>query len=793
MARIEEFTVVGVSETRYPAFEANDKKIDGKEGAEPKQISVIYGRNGAGKSTIARNLADYSPEESFDSIRFASSGGEPISPNIFVFNEDYIISNFREKSSHDGLDTIIMVGETAELQDDIDGLREKIEEAKETYTTLEKNQESLREKTKEYEKELRVELAENGGWRDRERKITGKNSQIAASTISALKNQLTRRTPAEQASLSDQFQEISELISKAREKPRITATVSKITHLPSSDQLNRFFAATPLSEKGNELSSRIGKAFEDPTYSRLVSSSRETIWSSDDSDFCPYCFQSIEESYRGRVVEALAIVFNTDVEDLITAGKQLSVKLAWDCPESVRELLSQQTIGELDDRYRVLDHEWSSVLQRIGEKIKAPALAVEISLDSLIQAKDDFNETVDKVNSLVSKHNGAVDSIRDREDEARSMNINLAQFDNFSIIDSLIRVESELTEGDDTIRDLAEARRELDQTLNSAVSRQNNTMVACDVINSLLSNIFGDVDRLSVEDSREIGYKVLSRGTRVSPGNLSTGERNAIALAYFFTACMEGFSVSDAYSDQLLIVLDDPLSSFDSENKFGVFNVVRHVISAVCSRNTSSQVLLLSHDVSLAYDFMSVFRVIPGVSSRLSELAGGELHYMDSLESLNVYRRRVKKFYEFGCWDLNPQSKKEEVSGNEFRMVFEAFCEFEYGKDISEVLNDRRVKKIIDNESRANAEYFAGPVYKLFLHGESHTAEAVRSGKFDLAPILSDVDRRRVCRELIALMFVLNRVHLLSIIGGNAQTDAGVEERIYEWLREIESRVPLIS
>ncbi|WP_414123537.1 hypothetical protein, partial [Corynebacterium nuruki] len=71
--------------------------------------------------------------------------------------------------------------------------------------------------------------------------------------------------------------------------------------------------------------------FEDPKYSHLVSISRATIWGSEESDFCPYCFQDIEESYKKRVIEALAVVFNTEVEQLISEGERLSVALSWVC------------------------------------------------------------------------------------------------------------------------------------------------------------------------------------------------------------------------------------------------------------------------------------------------------------------------------------------------------------------------------------------------------------------------------------------------------------------------------
>ncbi|WP_414120643.1 AAA family ATPase, partial [Corynebacterium nuruki] len=161
--------------TAVSCLRSHRQKNEGKQNPNPKQISVIYGSNGAGKSTIARKLSGYTPGDSCNTVHFTNTVGEAVQPRSFVFNEDYILSNFREKSGNDGLDTIVMVGETAELQDEIDELHIEINESKENLNELVKSRISLTENIKETEENLRSGLSEEGGWRDRERKITGKS------------------------------------------------------------------------------------------------------------------------------------------------------------------------------------------------------------------------------------------------------------------------------------------------------------------------------------------------------------------------------------------------------------------------------------------------------------------------------------------------------------------------------------------------------------------------------------------------------------------------------------------
>ena len=50
---------------------------------------------------------------------------------------------------------------------------------------------------------------------------------------------------------------------------------------------------------------------------------------------------------------------------------------------------------------------------------------------------------------------------------------------------------------------------------------------------------------------------------------MSLGERNIIALCYFFTQILSNQDIGKLYQDEELVVIDDPISSFDFENKVG--------------------------------------------------------------------------------------------------------------------------------------------------------------------------------------------------------------------------------
>ena len=93
-------------------------------------------------------------------------------------------------------------------------------------------------------------------------------------------------------------------------------------------------------------------------------------------------------------------------------------------------------------------------------------------------------------------------------------------------------------------------------------SQKTQVSIALDFINDALSYIFFDKKRMVLENSDGI-YVLKVNGKDVKPKDVSTGERNAIALSYFFAKMFENHEKESRYSEEALVVLDDPITSFD--------------------------------------------------------------------------------------------------------------------------------------------------------------------------------------------------------------------------------------
>lgn len=112
-------------------FEAGDHKR--------KRMSVVYGKNGAGKSTISRafNALKDKGDSSIVEVELRDKEGGEIQLNeeekgsIYVFNEDYIDEKI--KFQEEGINTIVLLGKHKELEEKIQTVETRIKEIREKY------------------------------------------------------------------------------------------------------------------------------------------------------------------------------------------------------------------------------------------------------------------------------------------------------------------------------------------------------------------------------------------------------------------------------------------------------------------------------------------------------------------------------------------------------------------------------------------------------------------------------------------------------------------------------------
>ncbi len=84
--------------------------------------------------------------------------------------------------------------------------------------------------------------------------------------------------------------------------------------------------------------------------------------------------------------------------------------------------------------------------------------------------------------------------------------------------------------------------------------------------------------------SKNGNYEVLVRRKNIPLHRLSIGERNIISLCYFFSKINEQKNTNQIYKNPKLVIVDDPISSFDAQNKIGVLSFFKTKVFKVIER-----------------------------------------------------------------------------------------------------------------------------------------------------------------------------------------------------------------
>ena len=146
------------------------------------KVALVYGRNGSGKSTISNAFKKVQGEDilNIETASLYDNDSREILINdsgdkvIFVFNEDFV--NDKVKIQEEGLGSIIMLGEKADLTAKIEQATEQLSEVKNIQVEIKQKIEEYKDVTNlkspyYYKEKMCMTLRDDDGWAGRERRI----------------------------------------------------------------------------------------------------------------------------------------------------------------------------------------------------------------------------------------------------------------------------------------------------------------------------------------------------------------------------------------------------------------------------------------------------------------------------------------------------------------------------------------------------------------------------------------------------------------------------------------------
>lgn len=588
-----------------------------------KKVNFFFGSNGSGKSTIAKFLNNLTLDEetkSFDFNNCDQTGYVRDNFDVLVFDEKFIEKNFIKKDVQNGIFSLnqgneiidkLIENEGVLLQQNDDYLKGILKSRKEKIIQNDKNDfERLKKECFEERKsalQFFLKIKDSFPYKqiqnnfDKIQDVLSKPINDESVVFENLVNDYKRY-------FEDEIIKINSIIpSKLYSKIRKQEIV-----------LNKLLQEVIIGNNDVD----IAKMINDLGIRNWVSTGILFLKDDIDSQICPFCQKKtidmdllkkfedyFDENYKNKIseLEALKISYVSTVSFFLREIKNVS-----------DEYNEKNITSNLYDLIKTF---FDKNIEQIDQKIKDSNIRKEI------QSIFNFKNTISEINKSIYKHNKDFDNL---DSNKKQFEIDLWEYfaiknkqkiEKYSIenynysIDYFIEVEIE-----NSINLLIlESKSKIENWKTDTITTQE----AISNINTILKH--SGFDGFLIDEKEKINnisQYFLKRIDEESSDNvfktLSEGEKNFISFLYFYQLCL-GTDDIDRSSKKKIIVIDDPVSSLDSQALFIVTTLIHQLIAQkgnssdqkkLLKNPNIEQVFIMSHNMYFFKEVSLAFRPI---------------------------------------------------------------------------------------------------------------------------------------------------------------------------------------
>lgn len=669
------------------------------------KYNLIYGWNGTGKSTLSNlfscfELRSLVPRFSAGQFSITLEDGSTITEatlpssqlNIDVFNQRFIHENIDWDKS---VTSILLIA------------KEKIDDLQK----LEKLKGELQSKKKSHDEKLN-DVKKQREALDKFLTNAAKKMKLGLQAVDTSDSYYLNY---DRRKLSAFIQNNSEKIFKAEsvlpdEKVIDLTNAAKPDQLPSITFVSTAIEPDYFKKAAVRLRDLIGTTAVNQAIQRLTDNPDIREWvqtgleihKQHDSQSCEFCGSPFPQLRT----EALAAHFSKEFTDFQSRLQSAAIWI-----ESQGAPINQlpaptMFYKELSADLEKLQKEYTSAADKINQQVQGwrEALKAKITdpAKTDIQIPDvieeditNFNETLKSIIALIDKHNNKTSNFKAETSKSKvklELHFAAAEVQDFDYSESEKNCNNLETEAKLDYKEI----EKLSQEVAAIEALLSNETVGAKEFNDTLHRFIGRSELCLNFNQKKKGYEIIRNGIGEHDGNLSEGEKTAIAFVYFITKLKEnGNNIKDT-----IVVVDDPVSSFDSNHLFHAYSFLR----TQCTE--AKQLFVLTHNFTyfkLVRDWFSGMNRNRSKKDkpencffyRLDAPPGSPRHSLlieadDSLKNYgSEYHYIFKKLYEYR---LHTTLNRDEafLTANLARKLIESFFTFKYPKrrnDISQLMD----------------------------------------------------------------------------------------------------------
>jgi len=763
---------------------------------DKQPLSIVYGRNGSGKTTIAKAIRqlvgkDTEPQTEEGYVCYSVSTDATIpddkKASVFIFDEEFVRENVRTKEN--GLETIVMMGEQVNLDT-------QITQKNEEKITIEKiiAEQTLRKDNFENKSntssplyffyKIRDRLREDDGWADIDRKVKG-NSIKSHVTEDLIKRFVSMSEPKEtEAVLRQRLNADLTLFTQTEDAHAIICNPTSLSLPESLDDVKALLEKIIDKPILNEREHRLLAFLQEHAEHHLQETTRrltEEKW-----PFCPLCLRETNDKVYEHISETLKHILNRESEIYSAALDQamaLFVNVEIDMPVFSR--LNEKVKMAVQLATEQLNKDVNTIRDIIAQRKRdIYGIVTEAFDEEMIYSYSthlsNYKTAMTAMETYIATFNRSVNEREKLKKKIIQENESLTRKRLTTLLEGYSKANKAYESCLKTLSQLITDKERKESEIKELKTQAERTDIALDYINEELQYVFYSSTKAKLT-AGDGCYKLKINGRNVPPKKISVGERNVLGLCYFFARLFSNKKTNNMYKDETLIVIDDPVSSFDYGNRLGVMSLLRHQFCNIKRGNSNSRILVLTHDLRSAFDLVKVRSELNNGKSagkKFFELVNKQ---MKEREVSNEYKQLLDRVYDYAKNPTDDEVECIETSiGNVMRRLIEAFSSFCYNMGFEEMMCHEGVLKAIPDEKR---NYYENFMCRLALHGESHMAERAY-GLDTITPYFTKQEKVQTAKSLLLFLCYINEEHLSCYLSSQKDEDEDKISVIKSWREE---------
>ncbi len=673
-----------------------------------KPINFIYGANGSGKTTTSsflKNLAENGSEDK--ESKFADSRIEWYhnkNLKIEVYNKQFKEEQFRNSQ----VKGIFTLGKkTNENLEKIESKRESMNEKNKKKIKNEISLQDLTQKKKEKEKDFTDSCWE---------KLYKKNEENFKETLEGFK-----RKEKFKEKILNEFKDNKHNQSEQGGIVRLEELREKIEIVFSKNQtelerlelnLTDFHSIENHSIWEQKIvgSSDVAIAdlIEKLNNGDWVSQGREYL--SKDNSTCPFCQgKTITEEFRKRLESYFDTSYQESTDTIkkeIENYKNLTTEALDQLGKIIEtEQNNQQTKLDIENLKKIIETLKSKIN---GNQLKMSDKSKEMSrsfeLVSTKQEIDVIKDLIEKANKEITNYNEMIKDIKKQREICKGQIWKFLANEFKGVIQEYSKESSGLErEINNLKKKISENQKDI-ESLENEIEKLEKSMVSIkpivNKINTLLKKYgFTNFGFACTEDEKS--YCIQREDGQLVGETLSEGEVTFITFLYYYHLTKGSLNENDISKDKVLVI-DDPISSLDSNILFMVSVLIKNLVKEAMEGKTNiKQVIILTHntyfykEITLEYDLKCYkkkysFWIIKK-DKNVSEIKSYE-------------ENPIKNSYEL-LWQEVKQAKENNISWvslqNVMRRIVEYYFRilggFKHNSDLSERFENIEERQVCDS------------------------------------------------------------------------------------------------